>query len=384
MIRIKDIQDGLAGLVGFEQGEGELTLAEDLTVSESGLTYQQVHPLLTLQNVKGMLEEGVDLSDFLRGAVRGGIATMTNRVLADGTLKGMTKQLFERKPLFDGAGRINNRIATHGSVVGYEIVPLRGLGVTTQIHRIGLQMYGGTGTVKVYLFHSSQREPLATAELNYTGSKSYEWFAVEDWFLRYMGEAGSTNAGGAWYVVYDQTELPEGMEAVNVSKDWSREPCQSCNMGNVEAWRAMTRNIRVSPFRVKADGFSESPELWDLQSMVYTNTTCYGMNLDLSIGCDLSDFIIGQRGLFASVLQKQVGVDLLRRMAFNPDVTVNRNQLNASRQDLILEIDGNSYTRSGGLGGLLKKAYDALEVDISGMDSACMACKRQGVRYGMA
>ena len=39
-----------------------------------------------------------------------------------------------------------------------------------------------------------------------------EWQNVE-LYLPYMGDTG------AWYVVYNQADLPEGMEAVNVTKD---------------------------------------------------------------------------------------------------------------------------------------------------------------------
>lgn len=355
----------------------------DLKASSSGLYFEQAHPLITKANIASMLTDGSTAEDYMESVVDDGVAAMVNRILADTTLNGASKQLFEHKPLFDATGRINNRVASSHSIVGYEIVPLRGIGVTTQIHRIGVQMVGGTGELTLYLFHSSQSAPLDTFTIDVTSEKTYQWKDVENKFLRYMDDGH--NAGGSFYICYNQDDMPTGMEAVNISKDWRREPCQACNVGNLADWRAMTKHIRVSPFRVRAwEGFSEQPELWDIADMVYTPTTCYGLNLEISIGCDLTDFIIREKSIFASVLQKEVAVAVLRRLAFNPEVTVNRNQLNASRQDILAELDGNTFTRSGGIGGMLKKAYDALEVDISGMDSACMACKRQGVRYGIA
>lgn len=381
MIRIDDIQTGLAHLVGWEQGRNS-ELDTDLLESESGLTFQQAHPLLTIDNIKGMLPSSDNISDYCEKAVNDGIASMVNRLLEEKTIAGSSKQLFERKPLFDVAGRINNRIASSNCLVGYEIVPMKGLGVTTQIHRIGLQMTGATGAVTVYLFHSSMSEPVNTFTLNVESDKSYQWYSENNVFLRYMLGKGNLNAGGAWYICYNQNDLPEGMEAVNISKDWSREPCQSCNSGDLVAWRAMTRYIRVSPFKVAVDDdFAESPALFDLKDIIYTPSYCYGMNLDISIGCDLSDFIIAQRTLFASVLQKEVALNILRRMQYNPDVTVNRNQLNAALQ---IDMDGSPYTKNPGLYGDLNRAYKALQLDISGLDSACLACKKQGVRYGIA
>jgi hypothetical protein len=110
--------------------------------------------------------------------------------------------------------------------------------------------------------------------------------------------------------------------------------------------------------------------------MNFANTT-YGMNLDLSIGCDLSDFIISQRSIFASVLQKEVAVNVLRRMLHNPNVKVNRNQMNAALQ---MDIEGNTMLKSPGLVGELNKSYKALDLDTERMDSACLACKKNGIK----
>ena len=50
MYRIDDIVTGLTPLVGWEQDWDESKqIAEALTVSESGLHYQDAHPLLTLE-----------------------------------------------------------------------------------------------------------------------------------------------------------------------------------------------------------------------------------------------------------------------------------------------------------------------------------------------
>lgn len=374
------MQEAFGGLVGWEQSAVEENkVADDLLTSESGLYYQQAHPLLTLENVRSVLAEGADMTEACKRAVNIGVATVANRILQDATLAGASKQLFEHKTLFDAVGRLNNRIANAGKVVGYEITPLRGLGVTMEVHKMGLQMYGGGGNVKVYLFNTSNAEPIAETEVEFGGSKGYEWKNVE-WVL----PMGGVSAGGRWFVVYWQNDLPDGVEAVNIAKDWRQEPCGSCNSGNREQWRVMMRYIRVSPFEVEVeDGWSDEPTLWDLQDMIYRPQQCFGLNMELSIGCDLTEFLIGQRGLLAGVLQKQVAVDLLRRIAYNPEVNVNRNQVNASRQEVVGELEGNGYTRGKGLLGELEKAYKAVEIDLSGMDSACMACKKKGVRYGI-
>jgi hypothetical protein len=121
--------------------------------------------------------------------------------------------------------------------------------------------------------------------------------------------------------------------------------------------------------------------MWDIADNVYTNTHNYGLNVDVTVGCDITDFIISQRSVFASVIQKQVAATLLRTMALNPDVRVNRNQSNASKMDLLYEIDGNTQGRPSGLGYELQKAYEALSIDTQGIDRICLSCNNHGVRY---
>ena len=62
MIRITDIQKGLRHLVGWEQNDitGGGRIQDSLTESESGLTFNQAHDLLTYDNIKAMLpDEGI-------------------------------------------------------------------------------------------------------------------------------------------------------------------------------------------------------------------------------------------------------------------------------------------------------------------------------------
>lgn len=423
----------MSHVVGWEQSYNPAQeIDADLTVSESGLTYQGAHPMMTLENLRAVMpddwgfqypawdsdaayakgakvshggsywkaaaansgsepaEDNPDwepydiLSDFLRRLTRNGINTAVQTFLQGKQMARETKNLVERRTFFDGAARLNATTNSHGKIVGMEIVPVRALGVTTKIERVALQMVGGTGAVTLYLFHSSRREPIKTAVLNYTQpGGGVQWFTLDDFYLPYLGEG--TDAGGAWYLCYDQNALPEGMRALNVSKDWSTEPCQTCLGGSIEGWKQLTKYLQVSPFSVQApEGFSENPELFDVGLLSYTNTQNYGINAEVTVGCDLTDFIIEQRGQFATVLQKQVAVSALRTMAMNPDVRVNRRQVNVTREQVLYEVDGNPQGRASGLAFDLAAAYKALAIDTKGLDRVCLCENNHGVKYRTA
>lgn len=431
MYRIAAIQTALAHLVGWEQGYNT-TLTDANTQSESGLTFQMAHPLLTLNNIRAIMPDDWytkydewnaeqiyndgdkvrvndsvyiatrtsfnynpvqfpdywsafdSINDFLPCLTQRGVTKVMQTFAQGKTLTNESKTLLEHRTFFDGAGRLSATIMPTNKIVGFEIVPLRSAGVTAKIERIGLQMTGGIGAVKMYLFHSSQPEPISEFILHFTKENGgFQWFVLEDCYLPYRAE--NTNDGGAWYLCYNQADLPLGMEAIQMTKDWSKEPCTTCGIRDIRAWRELTKHIQISPFAVNApEGWRDNPMLWDVAMNIYTSTTNYGLNCEVTIGCDITDFVIKQKNVFATAVQRQVAYDALRTLAMNPDVRVNRNQSNASRMDILYELDGDTRGRRGGLGYDLEKAYEALRIDTQGMDRVCLVCNNYGVKYTTA
>ena len=56
MIRIADIQDKMLHLVGWKQSYdlSDIMLSSNLTQTESGMYFQQIQPLLTLDNLRSI------------------------------------------------------------------------------------------------------------------------------------------------------------------------------------------------------------------------------------------------------------------------------------------------------------------------------------------
>lgn len=437
-MRYTEIQDSLIRVVGWHQNFNQSkSIDERLTQSESGLYFQDAHPLMTLKNIQSIMPDDFNLkypswntavdykkgykvrhndiiwiaksdniaqeptasdfnddysvdygnsywqpynslSDFVEIQTRAGINQAVQKFITDKQLKHETRTLCENHVIFDGAGRIKDTIKNGGKLVGFEIVPVRSQGITTKIEEIGLQ-FNANCEITLYLFNSSQIEPVKRFPINYTGNGSYQWFRLDDCFMPYMK---NVNAGGAWFLCYNQDDLPDGVNAINYVRDWSREPCGTCNRGNLENWRELTKYIQISPFKIKAPStFNEYPEMWDISTITYPNTVNFGMNARISVLCDISDIIIEQRQMFANVIQLQVAYNILRTMAMNPDVRVNRNQFNVDRNSILYELDGNSQGRASGLGLELQNAYKALRIDTQGIDRICLACHNGGIRF---
>lgn len=443
MYRLNDILKSFDGLVGWRQSHSlKKQIDPSLTASESGLYFQDAHPLLTLDNMRSIMpDDWIDaypdwtakeggyakgekvrigdkvfisntedntgspdssldwqpfdmLTDYLSQMTRSGIVRTVQTFITRKVNSQQTRNLLEHRPLFDGAGRYNDIVPNHGCIVGFEITPLRSIGITMYLDKIGLQMRSATGTVRVYLFHSSQSAPLGTWDLTFDGKGGdFAWLDFDPKsFNSADGSKGimmfdnalpylhTTADGGSYYLVYHQSELPKWMDAINYARDWSKEPCMTCNRGNVKEWREMSKYVRISPFRVQDDSFLERHALWDLADMIYTPSTNYGINFRYTIGCDITDFIVAQKGVFSTAVQLSVAYQALKTLMNNPSVRVNRNQLNAAQ--LSFDLDGESTGRPTGISADLERAFKALEVDTTGLADVCLGCHTKGVSYG--
>lgn len=424
MIRIADIQDKMLHLVGWKQSYdlSDITLSSNLTQTESGMYFQQIHPLLTLDNLRSIAPDfqnfnwqvhdankayksgevvRVDdslykalqdvpaetdildseywtetnpFSEWLEEKTRASIVKLVNKFINMKLADKATKSLIENKILFDGTGRLTNKIENRNRLVGFEIDTVRSKGVTVKIDKIGLQMTK-PGSYTLYIFHSSNPEPIYTLTFEKTKANNLEWFKPkEDILLPY--ESANTDAGGSWYLVYKQSELPENAQAIYKDRDWSTGPCKACSRSEFLAYQAWSRYIEIHPFYI-----SENEE-FDPEIMNFTYDKNYGINLEVSAYCDLTDFIIKQRAMFQDVLSKQVAIDFLREFAYNPNVRTNRHSINASKLDILTELDGDSNSmRQSGLSYELDIALKALSISTQGLDRVCLPCVNNGIKY---
>lgn len=435
MVRISEIQDKLIHLIGWRQSYDRndgTWLSETLTESECGLYYQDVHPLLTLQNLlciapdfknveypqhtiessykKGevvTLEEKyfkalqdvpadvIDItnaeywvetnpfSEWLETKTKASITKAVNRYINEKMAKGTYKALCEKRTLFDGTGRIYDTVKNRQNLVGFEIIPIRAKGVTTKINRIGLQ-FTEPGDYTILVMHSSLMEPFYQETFTKRTSNSMEWFTPsEDLYLPY--ENDSIDAGGSWYICYMQSQMPENSQAIRKNRDWSKGPCNECSKHEFETWRIWSKYLEVYPFSVNEELIpivDEQVQLWDIQNNIYDYNTNYGLNLDITIACDITDFIIDQKNLLVDYIGKSLAIDFMREFAYNPNVRTNRHSINASRPDILYEIDGDSSSmKKSGLSYQLEQSLNALNLSTEGIDRVCMPCVNHGIKY---
>lgn len=437
MIRADEIQEKLLHLIGWEQSydTAEVMIADELTKSESGLYFQQAHPLITLQNLasiapnftdsrysifnpkdtykKGIIVksgdslfrakqevQGIDpgsneainyweetnlFSEWLKGKTKSSIQKAINKFCNEKAAFGTAKFLCENKTLFDGTGRITDLVKNKNNIVGFEIVPVRAKGVTTKINRIGLQ-FTKPGDYTLYLMHSSSYIPIKEFKFTKLKGNTLEWFTLDNIYLPYQSD--EIDAGGSWYLVYLQSELPEESQAIRKDRDWSKGPCKSCSRSEFINWSAWSKYLEIHPFSINEEAANITNKqlihLWDIENNVYTYDSNYGINLDITVSCDYTDFIVEQRSVFQDIILKQVAIDMLREMAYNANTRTNRHAINASKLDILLALEGNSQDEGFSRTGLTTEfatAMKAVKLSTQGLDRVCLPCSNNGIKY---
>lgn len=364
----------LYSLVGWrdEQIEGDSFLSEEIQESISGLYFNDIHPLMTVENLKSICpiaikDEKALFNSWLETKTKASITKILERFYSEKMSEQRAKSVLENKVLFDGTGNLNDLITKTNSLVGFEIIPIKAKGVVLKINKIGLQMKG-TGDVTLKLYHSSQPNVIQSKKVVRTNNGGMQWFDV-NFELPYLSSA--IDAGGSWYLVYDEKESEQ--QAVLTNRDWSNAPC-TCNHGDYMNYKLWSQYMQIIPFKCADDNFQNRLETYSLN---------YGINLQVSVVCDLTDLIIEQKSSFATIISLQVACDILRELIYNANVRINRNEENISSGQMLYELDGDSTSyKKSGLVYRLDTALNTLKIDMSGINRLCLPCRTGGIRYG--
>ena len=421
------IQAGFSTLIGWRESENtELPpLTAALKTSTSGLYFNDSHPLATIENLDatGPNYDGVahatysapttyalndvvryngvtyislanantghtpstsptwwkaQFNNYLEQLTNTAIINMVQRVIVDKQLTGASKALLDEVKLFDRDGRITSTIIPQSRFVGFELRAKNYEGLVATIRQIGYQFSEVQAGLKIYLFHSSQSTAVATYTLTTTTANSMQWFAPVGFDLNFC-KYSKTDAGGAWYIGYYEDDISG--QAINRDIDLTVEPCGTCwaDAYNYFAWQMRNRFFRITPC-VFENKYLNGTSLPDLDGCGYIGNMNFGMNLGLSVYCDLTDFFVSNKALFTRALWKQMAHDVIRSIAFSTRMDGITQTL---RSDAYVELKGDpTRPYKSGLEYELTKEYEALNISISDVNSPCLSKKNKGIKVG--
>jgi hypothetical protein len=364
------LKSELIGLVGWRQNADpsgvQLT---GLTTTSSGLYFNDIHPALTFDNLVSIAPQ-FDLIDDDTAAVNTAFTNWLTQKVEAGIVKAVSAWLSQKMKnrtaynllndtkLFRTTGHIQDTDSNQGRVVGIEVSPRREKGIATKIRKVGLQL-NTNQTLTVNLFSSTTPTPNASPlTAVYTASGGVQWFPV-DWTLE---------PEGTYWIAYNQDDLV-GL-SINGLRDYNYD-----NRGIT--YYPGNKYFQSVSFSVSGDDAT----LWDISQNNYSLATNYGLNLELDVRCDYTDFVVDQKALFADLIGLQVGMDILRELAFNPSTRVNRNEAVMSTPQLLYEIDGDAQgSKETSLFGRFQKELSNIAFDDTQISKTCLPCRKRSAR----
>lgn len=377
MFDVTKIQNGFKKILGWRNSSttGVYQITDvDLLATESGLYYNDYHSLIDIENIQNSIPEDKDVEDYLKEKVNAGIVKVFTKFAMFKKEMQTTKTILNSSMMFDGLARFNQTIINESKFVGFEIALKNSYGVKATIDKLGVQFSQPQTNLDIYLFHTSQVDPLQIVTATTTSVNSMEWLVLSTPInLQYYSDVYDN--GGSFYLGYYQEDISG--QALKKDFHW-RNFCAGCAGRNaVKVWNERLNFMQVTPMYVPNGSFTKT-EMFDYTDVNYTLDNNYGMNFATTIQCDLSEYFIDNKQLFADAIGKQVAVDVLSDMKHsgraNRIVEVNRNMI-------IRDLEGDKDTHEKGLAYRLEGAIKALDFDFSKIDSPCLPDnKKYGVR----
>jgi hypothetical protein len=414
----------LRGLIGFESSyySEHPTLDADLQASTSGvLVGPGLHPLFTYENILAVAEQfssvnvrvaqdavsypkgsivkettdiwqaKVDsvgkpsstpanwnktnlLSAYLRRLYDTSSLNLFRRMFTQKKVNEVAKTLLADISLYSGIGNISNRITKNGRFVGFKIT-IRHHDTAAVLSYIGVQVDQAQSDLKVFLYHSSSDVPVQTFTLDHTRAVQFQWHKLDAvQILSYMDD--NIYPGGSWYLGYYENQWLGDAIRKDISFN-GKYNCGTCSEAIVNArmYDKWSTYLSIQPFYVNSSGIDPITfKLWDETNEILLNDYTWGLNLQMSIRCDVSNWICKNSTILTDAISKQITVDLLSEMAFS----LRDNQKKEKIAGLAAIALDNQEHGQQGEAQRLQDAIDAVSFDFSGMNSVCLPCNTHG------
>ena len=422
MYDVTKIQTAFANLVGWRSpyNPDYPTLSSAVTTTNSGLYFQDQYPFLSIENMDAICEDFDNMGiaayaggttyaagDKVISASRAYISLQaanvgktpasnptwwrplleqflidTNKqmalmaieaVMSHKKLTKSTKALWDQVMIFDGAGSMSSTVINEGRFVGLKVTPGKFNGIRVDLNYIGLQFTQNQTDLTIYVFHSSQIDPVYTQSVSTTKTeKSFEWIALTDTKLYYSNIDQTTignqvDAGGSYYIGYFEDDITG--QAIDKQFDFTKVPCMDCNKDvyNRYAYNIYNKFAKVEPCYVEAADLNGAL-MWDIEDTNYPQVGNFGLNLNISVMCDITDIIISEKLMFTQLVMKQMAVYVARQIMYSNRV----NRISETlKKNMALELKGVIDTNFFGLETELAREIKAVDFDLSEFDSPC-------------
>jgi hypothetical protein len=277
----------LFGRVGWRQPlqSGSPVVNSTNLLSKSGRYYQDFHALVSVANIKSILEEpgasDTNLNSYMESLQRSIIMRCLTSVFYE-------PEYLSQGLLFDRRGE-NDQVITNGNLfVGYRIKTPPIPDIAVQVDSVSLY-FDSDATFNLYLFQDNRKTPVWFTEVSTVGNQQ-TIVNLPDIVLNYIGGA---NAGNSFYLGYFQADIGSAKAYDEQKRKWF-EYC-----------------FGVQPI--------ESPKLsgeYDFNRLPSYSSRTYGMNLHVSAFRDHTWQIVKKAALFDNMIGLQMAAQTIEQLIY--------------------------------------------------------------------
>jgi hypothetical protein len=250
--------------------------------------------------------------------------------------------------------------------------------VKAQINRIALQLTQAQTGLKLYLFHSHKAKKIAEIEYTTTQGMQFNWIQAD---LELHADDADLS-GGSFYLGYYQSDLSG--QAIKYDKlNWRTGYCRGCDGGTRQAkYSAISKYVDMQAFYVAPQNLSADPEeMFDPEAIIETDDNNWGFNFNVSVKCDLSNFVCDNRMTMKYALELKVTYKILKDMSYSMEINHIEEQL---KMMIIRDLEGDKETKYVNLPTKYERAIKSMRLDHGKVSSVCLPCStNSGVTYGV-
>ncbi len=229
--------------------------------------------------------------------------------------------------------------------------------------------------LRIYLYETSQEDPIATFNLTNTKVNSLEWFAITDFIMNYQSLLLGT---GQQYLLGYYEADPNNPQTFQLEGNALRTDFDcGCGQNPAKVWR---KYIGIEPIEIPNRGliFNAVKGDYDLpdQDEISFVSFISGLQAKVNIECDITEVLCANIDLFAKALQ----YTLAKRVLFDAFASVRINSISESKmnqsRDFGVKYQGELEGFTTEEGEVRKGIINSIILDLQGVDSFCMPCKQ--------
>jgi hypothetical protein len=289
------------------------------------------------------------------------------------------KSVLSDTRVFDSTARFSNLVPKNDRLVGWILRPSKARYLHHKIKKVGVQLQETQLNLPLYIFHSSQSEPIDTQLIDITTPLSVNWVDLDTPItLNYE----DYDAGGFYFIGYYESDLSVNNRAIYKDYDLSVAPCGTCNAFNIKAYRTWSKYLSISTGYYRSQDLvgTNLPSVEDLQ---VDNDMNYGLNFHIESFCDITKFLTDNISILAPSLQVRYAIDLLRYIEMSG---LRKNSITDSMKDeSFTAINGlkseNNFIKVKGLIHTYEDYVKGLNFDMSLMDAVCLPSSKTGITF---